>query len=51
MKIQYIFKHKKDKDIQFEIFTIEQVECGEAKEYIDSMKDDGYKLIKRSVTE
>jgi hypothetical protein len=47
--IKYIFEHKTDKDTQEEIFTIEQIENGEAKEFIDAMKVDGYRLIDRIV--
>ncbi|WP_182006311.1 hypothetical protein [Priestia aryabhattai] len=51
MEIKYIFEHKKDKDIQEEVFTIEQVENGVSLEYVEAIRLDGYKLIKRSVEE
>lgn len=49
MKIEYIFQHRKDNDIQEQTFTIQEVENGDAKTYIGSMIKDGYGLVARYV--
>jgi len=45
--VNYIFKHKTNKDIQSKRFAIKQVENGESKIYIESMKEKDYELIER----
>jgi len=45
--VNYIFRHKTNKDIKNKRFTIEKVESGESKIYIESMKENGYELIGR----
>jgi hypothetical protein len=51
MKIQYIFKHKTDGDIQREVFTLDEIEKGKSLDYVDGMKQDGYVLINRVFVE
>ncbi|MCP1159375.1 hypothetical protein [Bacillus infantis] len=51
MKIQYVFKHKRDGDIQRETFTLDEIEKGQSLAYVDGMKQDGYALINRIFVE
>lgn len=47
IRYRYVYKHKKDGDIQTEIFSLNKIENGYAKEHIGWMKKDGYKLVSR----
>lgn len=47
IKFQYVFHHKKDGDYQYEVFTLDRIERGEAFEYTKYMKADGYMLVNR----
>lgn len=47
MKIKYLFKHSKDGDTQFKIYTLDEIELGNTMEYIRCMRKDGYTLIDR----
>lgn len=51
MKIEYIFKHFKDKDIQKETFTLDKIEQGKSLDYVYYMEQDGYTLIDRVFVE
>lgn len=45
IKIKYLFKHSKDGDTQFKIYTLDEVELGNNLEYIRCMRKDSYTLI------
>ena len=49
MILKYTYEHIKDKDTQEKDFAIEDVEQGKASDYSYFMKQDGYKLISRTV--
>ena len=53
MKINYIFKHRRDDDIQVESFDIEYIEAygNNVLDFIEGMRKDGYQLIKRETSE
>lgn len=47
IKFRYVFKHQKDGDFQFLIFTLNQIQNGEAKLFIETLSDN-YKLVARN---
>lgn len=51
MNVEYVFKHRVDKDTQYKSFIMQEVEDGDAKSYIASMNLDGYDLIERNYFE
>jgi len=51
MVIEYVFKHRVDGDFQYETFSINEVEDGRAKIYINAMLKDGYGLVERNYFE
>lgn len=51
IEIEYIFQHKKDRDTQREVFTLDEIENGIALDYVNGMKQDGYILLNRVVND
>jgi hypothetical protein len=45
---RYVYRHRTDGDIQYEYFTLEEIEAGKALNSVNYMREDGYKLIARN---